>query len=301
MVPNRIRLGAAVAAAALFATMPTSVAQAAYPGRDGRIAFVKSQQIYTITPAGTGLKRLTTTKGIKPRWSPDGKRLAFLRAGDIWVMNADGSAQKRVTQLGNVGAPTWSPDGRWLAAVASVGLFKIRSTVPYGDPQRINAPDIHKERVSWSPDGTRIAYKGGLLDGEPCEYYGNCLSTVNVVTGDTRIVQNIWDGSTDGGDLFTPDWKPDASGLLFSESYYCGGDPSEGGCGDDPPYVEPLHVNVLQWSHDYTTYSGVYAASGGRIAFTKQTGSLKEIYTASATGTNWRRVTAGQDPDWQPL
>ncbi len=44
-----LRLGAAVATAALLPVMLTSVAQAAYPGRAGRIAFVKAQQIYTIT------------------------------------------------------------------------------------------------------------------------------------------------------------------------------------------------------------------------------------------------------------
>ena len=51
-----------------------------------------------------------------PQWSPDGRRLAFVRDGAIWVVEADGSRQVRVTEhpAGN-SKPRWSPDGRRLA------------------------------------------------------------------------------------------------------------------------------------------------------------------------------------------
>ncbi|NLG52240.1 MAG: tetratricopeptide repeat protein [Chloroflexi bacterium] len=52
-----------------------------------------------------------------PVWSPDGSRIAFVseqdRTDDIWIMNADGSGQKNLTE--NTWEwekhPTWSPDG----------------------------------------------------------------------------------------------------------------------------------------------------------------------------------------------
>ena len=55
-----------------------------------------------------------------PRFSPDGKRLAFSsrRDGnsDLYIMNADGSDVRRVTSHSAVdGAPAWSPDGKFLA------------------------------------------------------------------------------------------------------------------------------------------------------------------------------------------
>ena len=54
-------------------------------------------------------------------WSPDGRKIAFTSGHDgeseIYVMNADGSGQRRLTQQrGNAtSAPAWSPDGRKIA------------------------------------------------------------------------------------------------------------------------------------------------------------------------------------------
>src|SRR5439155_1546837 len=52
----------------------------------------------------------------EPAWSPDGNRIAFARfvgnAGDVWVMNADGSNQVRLTtSAADDEEPAWSPDG----------------------------------------------------------------------------------------------------------------------------------------------------------------------------------------------
>ncbi len=97
-------------------------AQAAFPGTNGRIvfdtAFSHRPQIFTINPDGTGLRQLThVAKGHaagSPEFSPDGTRIVFTIDGQIWVMNADGSAQHQLTnQAGFVNQqPSWSPDGR---------------------------------------------------------------------------------------------------------------------------------------------------------------------------------------------
>jgi Tol biopolymer transport system component len=73
-------------------------------------------------------KRLTFTKGSDgvlgddsmPDFSPDGRRIAFTsnrdQQGEIYVMNPDGSGQKRLTRRpGDDWAPDFSPDGRKLA------------------------------------------------------------------------------------------------------------------------------------------------------------------------------------------
>ena len=85
--------------------------------------------IWSINVDGTGETRLTTdgTTDFGPDWSPDGSKIAFttyrnVTSGfapfntEIYVMNADGSAQTRLTNtLGEDWFPTWSPDGSKIA------------------------------------------------------------------------------------------------------------------------------------------------------------------------------------------
>jgi Tol biopolymer transport system component len=76
-------------------------------------------------------KRLTFTKGADgvlgddgmPDFSPNGRRIAFTsnrdRNGEIYVMNADGSGQKRLTRTrADDFMPRFSPDGRQLAFIS---------------------------------------------------------------------------------------------------------------------------------------------------------------------------------------
>jgi TolB protein len=77
-------------------------------------------EIFTIEPETTEPeKRLTFRRqyDISPAYSPDGSRIAFASHSDgnweIYVMNADGSRQIRLTRdLADDGDPTWSPDGK---------------------------------------------------------------------------------------------------------------------------------------------------------------------------------------------
>ncbi len=75
-------------------------------------------QIYTVQIDGSNLKQIT--KGEKssnsPRWSSDGKKLAFSTGGQIWTMDADGDDKKQITRISTgAGNPVWSPDGKWFA------------------------------------------------------------------------------------------------------------------------------------------------------------------------------------------
>jgi dipeptidyl aminopeptidase/acylaminoacyl peptidase len=75
-------------------------------------------QIYTVSVDGGNLKQIT--KGEKsnssPRWSPDGKKLAYTTGGQIWTMDADGDDKKQITKISSgAGNPVWSPDGKWFA------------------------------------------------------------------------------------------------------------------------------------------------------------------------------------------
>ena len=106
---------------------------------------------------------------IRPAWSPDGRKIAFLRLlrqrGGLYVMNADGSGQRRLTYARGwifLGGAAWSPDGRLLAFSASNGghaehaeLYVINAD---GSKRRnLTRNPAHDVFRAWSPDG-RIVF-----------------------------------------------------------------------------------------------------------------------------------------------
>jgi len=80
-------------------------------------------QIYLISAGGGEPKQLTSgaTSSSEPRWSPDGRRIAFVTGGQVWTMDTSGGERRQVTNL-STGAdgPVWSPDGRWIAFASDV-------------------------------------------------------------------------------------------------------------------------------------------------------------------------------------
>lgn len=98
-------------------------------------------EIHVMNADGSGLKRLTYAGGENgwPVWSPDGKKIAFTSARDdrghaadvgpffdIYVMDADGSNQIRLTRgFGQFSA--WSPDGRYIVFASRGGLAVVRT------------------------------------------------------------------------------------------------------------------------------------------------------------------------------
>jgi len=90
----------------------------AVDGYGNEIVFMCDQrdgnwEIYTANNVGGGITRLTNNPAIDglPTWSPDGKQIAFLSTRDgqwaIWVMNADGSSQRKLFDLPGPMGPDW--------------------------------------------------------------------------------------------------------------------------------------------------------------------------------------------------
>ena len=80
-------------------------------------------QIYTMSIDGGEIKRLTDGKSsaTAPRWSPDGKKIAYTNGGQVWIMEADGDHKEQVTKISSGAAgPVWSPDGKWIAFTSDV-------------------------------------------------------------------------------------------------------------------------------------------------------------------------------------
>jgi Tol biopolymer transport system component len=146
----------------------------------GDLATPNASRLFVVGADGSGAHKVT--RGLArvgegdADWSPDGSRIVFDRTYDcaaslgscfaLWVVNADGSAEERLTPEDAQGvtsalSPTWSPDGRSIAYV----LLNDRSEA--SDIWVMNADGSGKRRLThvgdaegpaWAPDGRKMAF-----------------------------------------------------------------------------------------------------------------------------------------------
>jgi dipeptidyl aminopeptidase/acylaminoacyl peptidase len=143
------------------------------------------------------------TKDIHPRWSPDGKQIAFLsnRTGknQIWLISSTGGEGTQLTHCKNgVDSFTWSPDGNNM--LFSTRISSQDSLEEQGELEE--AKDMKEPYVV-----NQLQYKSdelGLLDGKHCQ-----LVLIDLQTKDLR---QLTDGDYDHGDGA---WSPDASKIAF--------------------------------------------------------------------------------------
>jgi TolB protein len=104
----------------------------AFVSSDGRRLSLTSGDIYVSRIDGTAERRLVRN-GTFPAWSPDGTKIAFLRNRRrwsrnvaVWIMNADGSGQRRIwTRAAEGGGLSWSPDGERIALTSDNDIYII--------------------------------------------------------------------------------------------------------------------------------------------------------------------------------
>jgi dipeptidyl aminopeptidase/acylaminoacyl peptidase len=146
--------------------------------RDRLVAYTSdaagARQLFTLPLRGGYPVQLTASeKNVSdPQWSPDGRRLAYVRDNEIRVIEVDGSRDVPVTgHPAGVSFPRWSPDGRRLAFLSRrrgwSQVWIVDAPVPRrGRPARdprppepvaLSATGIDVEDLSWSADGGSIA------------------------------------------------------------------------------------------------------------------------------------------------
>ena len=120
--------------------------------------------LWLMKPDGSNAHALTNKDDIDPSWSPDGSMISFAssRAGarQLFVMNADGSDIRQVTDLNNMGGRnTWSPDGTKLAFYRGPKGDRNIYVINMDGTGLVKLTDGGDNLgPSWSPDGNWIAF-----------------------------------------------------------------------------------------------------------------------------------------------
>ncbi|MEO0981704.1 MAG: S9 family peptidase [Pseudomonadota bacterium] len=197
-----------------------------------RIAFMKpdadgNAQIFVRYMDGEGLVTQVTSFEHAPRsmaWSPDGEHIAFVARTAVptdWTIDLPARPQGakwtedpvvvddlhyRQDRVGytntgydhlfgvpsNGGTPRQLTEGEWNVGQRGIGVIA-------GSPT-----------LSWSPDGTHIAFDGPGKPIEPPHWFESHINLVNVDTGETRTL-------TDGRGVFgSPAFSPDGAQIAFN-------------------------------------------------------------------------------------
>jgi len=107
----------------------------------------------------TRLTHSGSARDIDPEWFPDGRRLAFLRDraqidGDLYLLAVDDG--RLVRYATGVKEFAISPNAARLAWATERGLFAV--SLDASSTRLLTSQDA--QALTWSPDGTQIAYSG---------------------------------------------------------------------------------------------------------------------------------------------
>ncbi len=138
--------------------------------RNGLIAYGRAGDIWVVDP-DVGEPRVLIgelTTDDSPGWSPDGTRIAFLRAQDggsvLMVADADGSDIRQVTPdpIVSLDWYVWSPDGsRFAIATSDGGSSRVRIAEADGSSVEQLGLGYVASMPSWHPDGRTLLFRAG--------------------------------------------------------------------------------------------------------------------------------------------
>jgi TolB protein len=308
--------GGILLATALLAAAAASSAAAASPKSRGVIAFVGDSEfnanIYVVKAGGQGVRNLSRNKRSNDRsvaWSPDGRKILFLRAKlegvgysaarDLYVMDADGSHQRRLLRHKPggffseelIGSPTWSPDGRRIAFVSNrrKGFdFEIYLINADGSGLR----NLTKGRggsdslPAWSPDGRKIAFVG----------WRDLEMGLHVMNADGSHERQLIKA---GPQVPSLAWSPDGRKILLEQF-------DKNGPRSDLYVIDANGGGLRNLTRNPAVeeYGPAWSPDGRKIAFARwpKAPALRGIYLMKADGSGLQRLTRSYDfdPAWSP-
>jgi Tol biopolymer transport system component len=343
---RRVLMGIGALTAALGIVAP---AQATFPGDNGRIAYTWSRGgeafedgprpqlvgIVSVRRDGLG-RRLVARGGTQPSYSPDGRRIAFLRSQNrLWVARADGERARPVTpREWRVGEHTWSPGGTRIAFernFVNSGASALYTVMPDGTgiQRLLKAPGIELSDGAWSPNGKAIVYDQPSVTGRTLVRIfragqittlarpafdaswssrgliayttapaGGQLNQVCVTRPDPAATRRCI-GFADAS-VSDPTWSPDGRRLMVMYT-------PQGG-GQAEIWIVRPDGTVLTRAPRGSVFP-IWSPDGSRLAFSEARFAgepsleYEDLWVMHLDGSVKRRVVRGgqvNSPDWQP-
>ncbi|MFU8896101.1 MAG: amidohydrolase family protein [Gammaproteobacteria bacterium] len=204
---------------------------------DGRqLVFHMLGDIYRVGIEGGEAEALTDgiAWNFQPRFSPDGRRIAFISdrdgAENIWTMAADGSDPVQVSKerehlLHN---PAWSPDGDYIAARKG---YVSRRSIPAGSiwlyhrgggggvelVERLHGAQSQKNiaEPNFSPDGRYLYFSQDMTSGTVWQYNKDANSGIFAIRRLDRETGDVETVVSGPGGAIRPAISPDGGQLAF--------------------------------------------------------------------------------------
>ena len=149
-----------------------------------------SYGIFVMRPDGAYVTNLNVPFSECAKWSPDGSKIAFCTHRDgnweVYVMNADGSGQRRLTHSPRSDRPVaWSPEGEKLAIFSQQnGAIIINA----------DGSNVHRPRfgiAAWLPDGRVVGGLDSNGDGEGDDLNSNGLPDWYIMTTKGSVICSL--------------------------------------------------------------------------------------------------------------
>jgi hypothetical protein len=290
---------------------------------DGRIVFASDRNgpmnLFIANPDGTDLHQLTSHPAAEayPAWSGDRSRIAFIRSGALWIINADGTGETQLDVPAD-NRPTWSPDGTRIAVSGklpgSEHLAILVHDLESGSNSQLTEESAGSDFIhpNWSPDGKEIV----LVRAVEENFLGDYLLRVELTNGTaTEIYVDHGGACFSSGGRF-PTWAPDGTAIAINGSALSDGDvlpshriyvlrsgPSAGGvsCGGGFSGRDL----ILDGSESETEYDWpAWSPNGNQLVVARRysgEGSLFDLLTLRSDGTGpTLNITNWLSDDIQP-